>query len=110
MRYEILLAPSAVDDLQRLKAKVRTEVKDAIEKHLRHQPTKLSKSRIKRLRGLSHPQYRLRVGDVRVFFDVTETTVEVLAIVSKTDAEAWLAEAGTPETDEGESNEEGGAV
>jgi hypothetical protein len=48
------------------------------------------------LRGLSQPQYRLRVGDIRVFYDVTETAVEVLAIVPKAQAEAWLAAKGTP--------------
>ena len=37
---------------------------------------------MKRLRGLDQPQYRLRVGEMRVFYDVTETEVEVLAIVS----------------------------
>jgi hypothetical protein len=41
-------------------------VRDTISRHLRHEPTKVSKSRIKRLRGLSQPQYRLRVGDIRV--------------------------------------------
>jgi len=41
-----------------------------------HEPTKASKTRIKRLRGLSRPQYRLRVGDdVRVFYDVIEEIV-----------------------------------
>ena len=49
MRYEIILAPEAVEDLRHLKANVRAEVKDAIERHLRHQPTKTSKARIKRL-------------------------------------------------------------
>ena len=72
------------------------EVKDAIEVHLRHAATKVSKSRIKRLRGLSQPQYRLRVADVRVFYDVTETEVEILAIVHKDEAQAWLDEEGTP--------------
>lgn len=71
-------------------------VKDTIERHLRHEPRKVSKSRIKRLRGLSQPQYRLRVGDIRVFYDVTETAVEVLAIITKAQAEAWLGEKGTP--------------
>jgi hypothetical protein len=33
---------------------------------------------------------------VRVFYDVTEGTVEILAIVSKAQAAAWLAEAATP--------------
>jgi len=94
MRYEIILAPEAVEDLSHLKANVRTEVKDAIERHLRHQPTKTSKARIKRLRGLARPQFRLRVGDVRVFYDVVGPEVHVLAIVSKVKAEEWLERAG----------------
>jgi mRNA interferase RelE/StbE len=95
MRYEILLAPEAVEDLGNLKANVRAAVRDAIEQYLRHQPTKESKSRIKKLRGFSRPQYRLRVGDdVRVFYDVNEDIVEVLAIVQKSVANDWLENHG----------------
>ena len=94
MRYQIILAPQAENDLATLKANVRSAVRDAIEAHLRHEPTKISKSRIKRLRGLAQPQYRLRVGDVRVFYDVLETDVEILAIVKKADADEWLRKAG----------------
>jgi mRNA interferase RelE/StbE len=90
MRYEIDLAPEAAQDLKRLKVHVRTEVKDALEKHLRHGPTRVSKSRTKRLRGLAHPQYRRRVGEIRVFYDIREQVVEVLAIVPKTEASSWL--------------------
>jgi mRNA interferase RelE/StbE len=64
--------------------------------HLRHEPTKVSRSRIKRLRGLMRPQYRLRVGEVRVFYDVSDTAVEILAIVSKSEAEEWLRKFGDP--------------
>lgn len=99
MRYEIVLAPEAVEDLRSLKANVRAQTQDAMERHLRHEPTKTSKTRIKRLRGLSHPEYRLRVGsDVRVFYDVIEDTVEVLAIVPKSEADEWLERYG--ESDE----------
>ncbi|MGH7487333.1 MAG: type II toxin-antitoxin system RelE family toxin [bacterium] len=94
MRFEIVLAPEAVEDLQRFKANERTAVKEALETHLRHEPTKTSRSRIKRLRGTARPQYRLRVGDVRVFYDVSRSTVEVLAIVSKSEALSWLAQFG----------------
>jgi mRNA-degrading endonuclease RelE of RelBE toxin-antitoxin system len=97
MRYEIILAPEAVEDLQRLKAHRRAEVRAAIEQHLRHEPKKISKSRIKRLRGMARPQYWLRVGEIRVFYDVTDQTVEVLAIVAKDDAPAWLDAMGTPD-------------
>jgi mRNA interferase RelE/StbE len=78
MPFAIVLAPEAVEDLKRLKAAVRGTVKDAMETHLRHEPEKTSRSRIKRLRGISRPQYRLRVGDVRVFYDVADGVVEVL--------------------------------
>ena len=94
MRYEIILAPEAVEDLRLLRANIRAEVGDAIEKHLRHQPTEVSRSRIKRLRGLAQPQYRLRVGEVRVFYDVIEGQVQVLAIVAKADAANWLMDRG----------------
>jgi mRNA interferase RelE/StbE len=97
MPFAIVLAPEAVEDLNGLKANVRAEVRAALEAHLRHEPKKVSRSRIKRLRGLRKPQYRLRVGEVRIFYDVTETTVEVLTIVIKSEAEPWLAQFGNPE-------------
>ena len=96
MPFAIVLAPEAVEDLKRLKAVVRGSVKEAMETHLRHEPEKTSRSRIKRLRGLSRPQYRLRVGDVRVFYDVADGVVEVLAIVPKSETAAWLAQFGKP--------------
>jgi len=107
MRYEIILAPEAVEDLQRLKPNVRTTVRDALERFLRHQPTTTSKSRIKRLRGLARPQYRLRVDQIRVFYDVVENAVEILAIVDKPDAAAWLEQEGiSDETDPSLGSEE----
>ena len=92
MRYEIVLAPEAVDDLRRLRASVRSSLRDAIEAHLRHQPAKISRSRIKRLRGLERPQYRLRVDEIRIFYDVSGSTVEILAIVAKKEADRWLSQ------------------
>ena len=97
MPFEIVLAPEAVEDLRGLTANVRATVRTALETHLRHEPKKTSRSRIKRLRGLLRPQYRLRVDEVRVFYDVSGTTVEILAIVPKSEATSWLAQFGSPE-------------
>jgi mRNA interferase RelE/StbE len=94
MRYEIILSPEARQDLKLLDANQRSQIRDLIELHLRHAPTKVSKSRIKRLRGLSRPQYRLRIDEVRVFYDVTETRVEILAIIPKSKVSQWLEEVG----------------
>jgi mRNA-degrading endonuclease RelE of RelBE toxin-antitoxin system len=94
MPYEIILAPEAVEDLKALRAFARTAVRKALKEHLSFEPTKTSKSRIKRLRKIRHPQYRLRVEEIRVFYDVTEEAVEVLAIVPKPEAAAWLERYG----------------
>jgi len=101
MRREVVLAPEAARAYRSLPGHRRAEVRDALERHLRYEPTRVSKSRIKRLRGLSQPQYRLRVGEVRVFYDITRETVEILAIVTKHEAAGWLAEHGTPGTPSG---------
>jgi mRNA-degrading endonuclease RelE of RelBE toxin-antitoxin system len=107
VHFEILLSPDAGGQLAALPARTRAEVRDGIELHLRCEPTKLSKSRIKRLRGFDQPQYRLRVGEIRVFYDVTETEVQVLAIASKAEAQAWLDEQGTPSSPGGPGQSEG---
>lgn len=98
MRYEIVFAPQAEEDLLSLRANERSEALDAIETHLRYEPEKVSKSRIKRLEGLEWPQYRLRIGDIRAFYDVFYVreggVVEILVIREKNEAMKWLAEYG----------------
>jgi mRNA interferase RelE/StbE len=96
MPFEIILTPEAVEDFKKLKANVRASVRTALETHLRHQPEKWSRSRIKRLRGVARPQYRLRIDEIRVFYDVSGSKVHVLAIVLKSEAESWLAKFASP--------------
>lgn len=105
MRREIILAPEAVEDFEALRPYQRARVPEALETHLRYEPGKTGKSRIKRLRGLRRPQYRLRVSDIRVFYDVTDDVVEVLAVVPKEEAAAWLERYG--QRDETKGEEEG---
>lgn len=98
MKYEIIFAPEAEEDLDGLRAYDRSKVLDAIETHLRYEPEKVSKSRIKRLEQMEWPQYRLRIDHLRAFYDVIYTTaggtVEILAIREKSEAMKWLAEHG----------------
>ncbi|KAM3101703.1 type II toxin-antitoxin system RelE family toxin [Phormidesmis sp. 146-12] len=102
MLYEIVLTAEALEDLQALRADQRSTLRNALETHLRYEPTKVSKSRIKRLRELIRPQYRLRVDELRVFYDVIDGIVEVLAIVPKSEADRWLQAQG--ELDERSDN------
>ena len=97
MRFEIRVAKSAERQLLAFAAYHRATIRAALETHLRHEPTKLSKSRIKRMRGLMRPQYRLRVNEFRVFYDIVDQEVQIIAFVTKADAERWLAQFGQAE-------------
>ncbi len=94
MSYDIIFAPDVDKALQKIRAYDRVAILDAIERHLRHEPTRTSRSRIKQLRDLRHPQYRLRIGDLRVFYDVSENYVEVVGVVHKGEVAAWLSRRG----------------
>ena len=92
--YEIVLKRRAIEDLDRLRKYDATQIADAMEKHRTHGPTKESRSRIKRLRGISDPDYRLRVGDHRVFYSVDqeELRVEVLRVMHKSETQEYYEE------------------
>ena len=96
MAYEIIFAPEAIEDLQRLRGVDRSGITTAIATHLRNQPRKESKTRIKRLRGLRQPEYRLRVDDFRVYYDVAEPEVHILAVIEKHLTYEWLEKHGIP--------------
>jgi mRNA interferase RelE/StbE len=83
--YRIILKRSAIADLDAMRKYDATQVADAIERYLLHHPTRESQSRIKRLRGIDDPDYRLRVGDYRVFYVVDEAArqVDVLRVMHK---------------------------
>jgi mRNA interferase RelE/StbE len=96
VRFEIIFAPEALDDVKRLSRPDARMIVDAVERHLRHAPELLSKSRIKRLRELRSPQYRLRIDEWRVFYDVAGGEVLIRGVVKKSETGAWLAQFGEP--------------
>lgn len=81
--FRIVVRPRAADQIRRLRRVDAVAILDALETHLRHEPERLSRSRIKRLRGSGAATYRLRVGDYRVFYDVAEAEVVVIAVLHK---------------------------
>jgi mRNA-degrading endonuclease RelE of RelBE toxin-antitoxin system len=99
MKYQVVIAKSAQEDFKRLDARWRSFLKEAMRVYLENAPKQESKSRIKRLKGIRQPQYRLRVDRLRVFYDVNdeEGRVEVLGFVMKPEAAKWLQEHGVPE-------------
>jgi mRNA interferase RelE/StbE len=84
--YEIRYASEAVADLRAMRTFDQRIVLNGIELHLLHQPKIVSKSRIKLMLQPFWSQYRLRVGDFRIYYDVNddERVVNVLRVLMKT--------------------------
>ena len=94
MAYRIVFTENAIEDFNALGARYRAMVRNAIRIHLTHEPAKLSRSRIKKLRDVRQPQFRLRVGEMRVFYDVIDKDVIITAIVQKEKTISWLEKYG----------------
>ena len=93
MAFKIELVQEAWEDLKSFRKGEQIRVLAAIAVHLSYEPTRLSKSRIKQLRPGSRPPYRLRVDEIRVYYDVSLETqmVMVYGIVHKERSLEWLA-------------------
>jgi mRNA interferase RelE/StbE len=81
--FRIVVRPHAAAQIRRLRRVDAVAILDAMEIHLRDEPERVSRSRIKRLRGSLAATYRLRVGDYRVFYDIAESAVVVIAVLHK---------------------------
>ena len=96
--------------MRALRAFDRRAVLDVIERVLTSTPTRVGRSRIKRLRGIDSPQYRVRVGTFRVFYDVDleGREVYVLRVLTKADVAEYLREMGY-EAEDGDGGRTGPA-
>jgi mRNA-degrading endonuclease RelE of RelBE toxin-antitoxin system len=96
MVYKVEATTIAESDLDAVRPFDRAQILTAVEHILCYTPTQESRSRIKRLRMLDSPGYRLRVGDYRVYYDVEPftMTVTILRILSKSASAAYLGQQG----------------
>lgn len=82
LRYDIQYSPAAEEHLRQLTARQRSVVFDAVDEQLSRQPTVETRNR-KPMRPNSLAPWELRIGDLRVYYDVAsepENTVSVLAV------------------------------
>ena len=79
MPFEIRVTNDARRHLASLSARDRNTLRAAIDATLRHQPTVPTRA-VKRLRPNQTAAYELRVGDLRVLYDVEEVAVEIRAV------------------------------
>ena len=79
MVYRVDFSPEADDHIASLKAHERARLLDAIARQLAHQPTIQTRHR-KPLRPNPVAQYRLRIGELRVYYDVQEAPENVVVV------------------------------
>lgn len=82
MPYRIEYSPDAEDHLRTLMVRQQRMVLDAVDKQLVHQPTVETRNR-KPMRPNPLAPWELRIGNLRVYYDVEEepeTVVFVLAV------------------------------
>ncbi|MCX6361009.1 MAG: type II toxin-antitoxin system RelE/ParE family toxin [Armatimonadetes bacterium] len=77
--YDIQYVRSAVEQVRALDAQRRAQVVDAVDEALRHTPDLQTRNR-KLLRTNTLAPFELRVGDVRVFYDVSHDPDVVLVV------------------------------
>jgi mRNA-degrading endonuclease RelE of RelBE toxin-antitoxin system len=81
--YKIEYSEQAESDIASLKKYDQQKIINAVERHLQSDPTKTSKSRIKRMAQPFWCQYRLRVDDFRVYYDVDFHAVQIVCVHDK---------------------------
>lgn len=74
MKYEARLKPKAVKDLQKIPAKARRRVLEKIEAM-----QDSLQGDVKRLTNFT-PEYRLRVGDYRVLFEIEQQVITIYRV------------------------------
>ena len=71
MTYHVEFSPEALEHIAGLRAHDRTRLLDAIARQLRNQPKQETRNR-RPMRPNPVAQYRLRVGQLRVYYDVQD--------------------------------------
>ncbi len=72
---------AAIDDMAALDKALARRVKQAVERF-----AAVGTGSVKKLQGVDPPEYRLRVGDWRVRFDLDAVTVRVLRVRNRREA------------------------
>jgi mRNA interferase RelE/StbE len=80
MKYDIQFKPKAVRDIEDLPSRIQTRVLARIE-----EMSNDLKGDIKRLTNFT-PEYRLRIGDYRVLFEIEEETIIIYRIRHRREA------------------------
>ena len=81
MKYRIEYSPEVENHLRALKRGQQVVVLDSIDKHLSHQPSVETRNR-KPMRPNPLAPWELRIGNLRVYYDVEEEPERIVYIIA----------------------------
>lgn len=89
--FQIQFAPEALEDLSFLRKYEQQQIIDGIETQLSYQPDLETRNK-KRLRPNLLAEWELRVGNLRVFYDIDieNTVVKIVAVGLKQDNQLFI--------------------
>jgi mRNA-degrading endonuclease RelE of RelBE toxin-antitoxin system len=79
--YEIVYEPDALEDMEWLTRRDRVIVTDTVERFLTYQPARPSRRRVQMRRNRYLASWELRIGNLRVYYDVSEDPEPVVLIL-----------------------------
>ena len=71
----------SLDDMAALEKRNARQVKNAVERF-----AETGAGKVKKLQGIDPPEFRLRIGDFRVRFQVDGDTLRILRVLNRKDA------------------------
>jgi len=78
---QIEWSPESLEDMGALEKRNARQIKVAVERFAEH-----GTGNVKKLQGIDPPEFRLRVGDFRVRFQVAGDTLVILRVLNRKDA------------------------
>jgi mRNA-degrading endonuclease RelE of RelBE toxin-antitoxin system len=92
--FDVRLAPAAARAFRKLEPAARSRIRQALERLATDAAGsgRIAGKTVKTIQGVDDSFHRLRVGDVRVLYDVIpeDHVLLVLGIVHRSDLERWL--------------------
>lgn len=88
--YTVIIQPAAVERLKGIRKTYQVMIRDTVVRHLVKEPTRTSRSRIKKLRGKQNATFRLRAGEYRIFYDVVGNEVRIVQVLHKSETAAFF--------------------
>jgi mRNA-degrading endonuclease RelE of RelBE toxin-antitoxin system len=91
MPFQVLFTPRASDELRSFRRNEQRQIVEAVKTQLLHEPVSATRNR-KKLRPNELAEWELRVGNLRVFYDVDEAerVVSVRALGKKTGSQLMI--------------------